>query len=42
MYAAFLDRPNWPIKTGGGRNDGPVRAVQECSTHILFLGTRLN
>ena len=29
-------------KTGGGSNDGPVRAVQECSTPTLFLGTRLN
>ena len=37
MCAAFLDRPNWPIKTGGGSNDGPVGAVQECSTHTVIL-----
>ena len=42
MCTSFLDRRNqWPIKTGGGSNDEPVRAVQECSTHSLFIGTRL-
>ena len=42
MCDALLDHPNWPIRTGGGSNDGAIRAVQECSTHTLFLGTRLN
>ena len=37
MCDAFLDCPNWPITTGGSSNDGPIRAVQECSTHTLFL-----
>ena len=28
MCAAFLVRPNWPIRTEGDSNDGPIRAVQ--------------
>ena len=42
MRSAFLDRPNGPIIAAACDPDGAIRAVQECSTHTLFLGTRLN
>ena len=37
MCAAFLDRPNWPIKTGGSSNDWPIRVVQECNRYTYFV-----
>ena len=42
MCAAFLVRPNWPIRTGGDSNDGPIRAVQEAvqCTHTLYYKRR--
>ena len=42
MRSAFLDRPNGPIIAAICGPDGAIRAVQECATHTLFLGTRLN
>ena len=39
MRSAFLDRPNGPIIAAACGPDGAIRAVQECSTHTLFLGT---
>ena len=41
MRSAFLDRPNRPIIAAACGPDGAIRAVQECSTHTLFLGTGL-
>ena len=41
MCAAFLDRPNWHITTGGGSNDGPIRAVQGYSYFVPRNTTKL-
>ena len=39
MCTAFLDRPNGSIIAAVSGPDGPIRAVQECSTHFVPRNT---
>ena len=37
MCTAFLDRPNWSIIAAISYHDGPITAVQECSTYTQVV-----